>query len=304
MPPGPANGRARTGPVRHTPLAFFDREELDGWMRLAPAPRLDPEHLSQQARAVLGALRSRGPSFLQDLVARTGLLPSLVERGLGELLSWGVVTADGVEALRTLLLPEHRRRTRPIPRPGRQPRYTGAAVSGRWSVLREPDGDREPLGAAEREALVERLARQLLARYGIVARRLLAREAPLAPWRELLRALWRLEMRGEIRGGRFVQGLAGEQFALPEAVEGLRSARRREPGGALIPISAGDPLNLAGILSPGERVAALPGNRVVYRDGVPIAIKEGRTTRTLRDPATDAEKREVQRLLVVRAGAR
>jgi ATP-dependent Lhr-like helicase len=159
-----------------------------------------------------------------------------------------------------------------------------------------------PVGI-DREDLVERLARQLLARYGVVARRVLAREAPLAPWRDLLRALWRLEMRGEVRGGRFVQGLAGEQFALPEAVDRLRAVRRKEPDGRLIAVSAGDPLNLAGILTPGERVAALPGNRVVYKDGVPVALKEGRERRALRSPVSEAEGREVERLLVVRTAA-
>jgi ATP-dependent Lhr-like helicase len=159
-----------------------------------------------------------------------------------------------------------------------------------------------PAGTA-REDLVERFARQLLARYGVVGRRILAREAPLAPWRELLRVLWRLEMRGEVRGGRFVQGMAGEQFALPEAVEKLRAIRRKESDGRLLAVSAGDPLNLAGILTPGERVAALPGNRVVYKDGVPVAVKEGRATRALRDPASEAERREVERLLVVRTAS-
>ncbi|MGH7571322.1 MAG: Lhr family helicase [Gemmatimonadota bacterium] len=309
LPPSPTADpeRPRTGPVRNTPLAFFEREEVDAWMDLAPWPQLDEERLSHEARLVLTSMCERGPAFLQDLVRRTGLLPAQVERGLGELLAWGLVTADGVEALRTLLLPEHRRRRRPVPRPGRQPRYTGAAVAGRWSLLRDPgtagrpeNGSDAPSGI-DREDLVERLARQLLARYGVVTRRVLAREAPLAPWRELLRALWRLEMRGEVRGGRFVQGMAGEQFALPEAVERLRAVRRKEPDGRLLAVSAGDPLNLAGILTPGERVAALPGNRVVYKDGVPVAAKEGRATRALRDAASDAERREVERLLVVRA---
>jgi ATP-dependent Lhr-like helicase len=110
-------------------------------------------------------------------------------------------------------------------------------------------------------------------------------------------------MRGEVRGGRFVQGLAGEQFALPEAVERLRAVRRKELDGRLIAVSAGDPLNLAGILIPGERVAVLPGNRVVYKDGVPVALKEGRERRALRSPVSEAEGREVERLLVVRTAA-
>jgi ATP-dependent Lhr-like helicase len=305
LPPSPTADpeRPRTGPVRNTPLAFFDREELDAWMDLAPWPQLGEERLSHEARLVLTSLRERGPAFLQDLVRRTDLLPAQAERGLGELLAWGLVTADGVEALRTLLLPEHRRRRRPVPRPGRQPRYTGAAVAGRWSLLRGTGEERVIPAGTDREDLVERFARQLLVRYGVVARRILAREAPLAPWRDLLRALWRLEMRGEVRGGRFVQGMAGEQFALPEAVERLRAVRRKEPDGRLLAVSAGDPLNLAGILTPGERVAALPGNRVIYKDGVPVAVKEGRATRSLRDPASEAERREVERLLVVRAAA-
>jgi ATP-dependent Lhr-like helicase len=305
LPPSPTADpeRPRTGPVRNTPLAFFDREDLDAGMELAPGPQLQEERLSHEARQVLSSLRGRGPAFLQDLVRQTELLPAQVERGLGELLAWGLVTADGVEALRTLLLPEHRRRRRPVPRPGRQPRYTGAAVAGRWSLLRGSGEARIVPAGTAREDLVERFARQLLARYGVVGRRILAREAPLAPWRELLRVLWRLEMRGEVRGGRFVQGMAGEQFALPEAVEKLRAIRRKEPDGRLLAVSAGDPLNLAGILTPGERVAALPGNRVVYKDGVPVAVKEGRATRALRDPASEAERREVERLLVVRTAS-
>ncbi len=298
VPPPASNGvdsHPRTGPVRNTPLAFFDREALPDWMALAPTPEVTDDALSHEARTVLGTLRDGGPAFLQDLVARTGLLPAMAERGLGELVSWGLVTADGVEALRTLLQPEGRRRRRPLRRAGRQPRYTGAAVAGRWSLLRpgSPEADDE-----SREERVEAFARQLLERYGVVARKLLAREAPLAPWRDVLRVLRRLEMRGEIRGGRFVQGLAGEQYALPEAVEALRAARRRPLEGALVAVSGGDPLNLVGILTPGERVAALPGNRVVYRDGVPVAVKEGRETRLLRDSRSDAERREVETLLV------
>jgi ATP-dependent Lhr-like helicase len=304
LPPSPPADpdRPRTGPVRNTPIAFFNREDLDAWLDLAPRPGVDEERMSHEARRVLTSLHDRGPAFLQDLTRQTGLLPAQVERGLAELLAWGLVTADGVEALRTLLLPEHRRRARPVPRPGRQPRYTGAAVAGRWSLLRGASVPDIPVGI-DREDLVERFARQLLARYGIVARRVLAREAPLAPWRDLLRALWRLEMRGEVRGGRFVQGLAGEQFALPEAVERLRAVRRKELDGRLIAVSAGDPLNLAGILIPGERVAVLPGNRVVYKDGVPVALKEGRERRALRSPVSEAEGREVERLLVVRTAA-
>ncbi len=290
--------RPRTGPVRNTPIAFFHREELSAWMALADAPAAGSDDLSHDARAVLARLEEGGPAFVQDLVARTGLLPAQVERGLSELVSWGLVTADGFEALRTLLTPEAKRRRRPLPRPGRQPRYTGAAVAGRWSLLRVEAAE------APREERVESFARQALARYGVVTRRLLAREAPLAPWREVLRVLRRLEMRGEIRGGRFVEGMAGEQYALPEAVEALRAARRKPKDGALLAVSAGDPLNLVGILTPGERVAALPGNRVVYKDGVPVAVKEGKAMRPLRESSDDAEELRIRTLLVQRAAVR
>ncbi|MDX1661639.1 MAG: ATP-dependent DNA helicase, partial [Gemmatimonadota bacterium] len=305
VPPAAKEGRRspRIGPVRNTPLAFFDREALDAWMRLAPLPGPVDEHLSHEAREILATLIERGPAFLQDLVRRTKLLPTIVERGLGELVAWGLVTADGVEALRTLLLPESQRGSRPQRRRGRRSRHAGAAVAGRWSLLRDIDGADPPRGT-EREDRVEEHARVLLDRYGVVARRLLAREASLVPWREILRALRRLEMRGEIRGGRFVAGMAGEQFALPEAVERLRATRRKEKDGSLIAVSAGDPLNLVGVVTPGERIAALPSNRVVYKDGVAVGVKEGDETRALRDPADGSERRVVERLLVQRAATR
>ncbi|MFN2383854.1 MAG: DEAD/DEAH box helicase [Gemmatimonadota bacterium] len=300
------DGRPRSGPVRSTPLAFLLRDELAEWQILATAPALGGVTLSDPARQVLDALRSGGASFAQDLAARTGLLPSLVERGLAELVSWGVVTADGVSGLRALLLPEFKRHARRHPRRDRV-RGSGA-VAGRWAIWRpESAGNGSPAPTAalaadtRRDEAIECLARQLLARYGVIVRRLTDREAPLAPWRDVLRVLRRLEMRGEIRGGRFLQGAAGEHFALPEAVEALRAIRRRLPDGALITVSGGDPLNLAGIVTPGDRIAALAGNRVVYRDGIPIAVKEGRAVRFLREPESPAERREVEALLIRRA---
>jgi ATP-dependent Lhr-like helicase len=134
-------------------------------------------------------------------------------------------------------------------------------------------------------------------RYGVVFRRLLDREANAAPWRELLRVYWRLEARGEVRGGRFVAGVTGEQFALPEAVGALRAARRREKTGELISISAVDPLNLTGMVLPGERVAALANSRIAFRDGVPVAVREGGKTRLLVDCGPE-EGLEIDRALV------
>ena len=177
-------------------------------------------------------------------------------------------------------------------------------VAGAGPLFREIDDEEgaSPETRAEIEArrdqAVETFAWQLLSRYGIVVRRLLEREPRLAPWRDVLRVLRRLEMRGEIRGGRFVQGVSGEQFALPEAVEKLRAVRKRGADGRMVVVSGGDPLNLAGILTPGERVAALPTNRVLYRDGVPIGVIEGGKRRLLAEPADLADRRAIESALV------
>jgi ATP-dependent Lhr-like helicase len=299
------SARPRTGPVRTSPVAFLLRQHADAWLRAAPAPELPPEALSQEAWEVLRALSRRGASFLQDLVGRTGLLPSQVERGLGELVSWGLVTADGFSGLRALVSPAGARGRRGRPARGvRLRRASGTQAAGRWSLLREPSADAAPAGGGrelaqapgrdggpetggagggplEREEGVERLARQFLARYGVVVRRMLEREPLLPPWREVLRVLRRLEMRGEIRGGRFLDGAAGEQFALPEAVELLRAVRRAGPDGTLVVLNGADPLNLTGIVTPGERIAATASNRIVWRDGVPVGARDGGAVRRL-----------------------
>ncbi|MGH7094580.1 MAG: Lhr family helicase, partial [Stellaceae bacterium] len=180
----------------------------------------------------------------------------------------GSVTSDSFAGLRALLAPSSgsQRRRRAV--------SFAMEDAGRWALARRPRlPDNLPLAAAE---AVEHLARTLLRRYGIVFWRLVEREAAwLPPWRDLLRIYRRLEARGEIRGGRFVAGFAGEQFALPDAVGMLRETRRKPAGGALVSLSGADPLNLAGILTPGPRLAALTGNRVLYRDGVPLALLAG-----------------------------
>jgi ATP-dependent Lhr-like helicase len=307
----PPSGGRRSGPVRATPVTLLVREDMPHLMRLADeAP--DEEAIGTYAREVLAALGAGGAAFHQDLVAETELLPSQVEEGLGELVAWGLVTADGFSGLRALLRSERDRRAgrRPLARAGRQPRFTVSTIAGRWSLFRRArrettDGDGRggngraaPARDQRREEAVEAWARILLARYGVVARRLLDREPPLAPWREVVRVLRRLEMRGEIRGGRFLHGAQGEQFALPEAVESLRATRRKEARGELVVVNGGDPLNLVGIVTPGERVAALSGNRVVYRDGVPLAAREGRATSWTREAETEAEHRAAQLLLL------
>ena len=208
---------------------------------------------------MLEFLRQRGASFFADIVRATGKLKAEIETALWELVAAGLVTADGFDNLRALLDPKRRagqgsgRSTRP--------RHS----SGRWALLHAEV-------AAERPRAVEAACWMLLRRYGIVIRDLLARESNLPPWRELLMGFRRLEDRGEIRGGRFVDGFIGEQFALPVAVESVRAMRSLPLSGDAMTLSAADPLNLIGILVPGERVPAISGRTVSYRDGVAVSV--------------------------------
>jgi len=227
--------------------------------------------LSQPAREVLTVLKGHGASFFEEIVQRTGLLPAQVEEALAELVGQGRVTSDSFTGLRALLVEaKYRGRT-----PNRRPRLRfRMEQAGRWSLLNGLD-EGDPPDRLD-FALLETVARGLLRRYGVVFRKLVDREAFAPPWRELVRVYRTLEARGEIRGGRFVDGVWGEQFALPDAVTQLRAVRKQAKEGTLVSISAADPLNLTGVLTPGRRVAGLFGNRVLYRDGVPVAVKEGR----------------------------
>ncbi|HEU4385707.1 MAG TPA: DEAD/DEAH box helicase [Anaeromyxobacteraceae bacterium] len=245
--------RRRSAPTRNAPVTLVRRADLP-WLLAAGAGPVPP--LGPSARALVEVLGRIGAAFLPDLAAMTGRLPGEVEQALWELTSAGVVTCDGFSGLRGLVEPVPRHR-------GRRPAFAG----GRWSLLRPPAGPETVAGPLP----LERLAGQYLDRYGVVLRDLLAREAGAPPWRELLLIYRRLEAQGRIRGGRFVAGFSGEQFALPEAVEALRAARRAERAGGRVEISAADPLNLVGVVTPGERVAATLGNRVAYLDGVPVA---------------------------------
>src|SRR6059036_275293 len=259
----------KAGPVRSTPIALFRRDRGEIWR--AGSPGIDPATLplSSTGKALLTAFESRGALFFGDLVNATGLLRTEVEKGLAELVAWGLVSSDSFAGLRALLVPSDRRR--PLGggyrRRGRIAPF-GVETAGRWARThaRPPIPD---------EQIAEAIAWQLLRRYGVVFRRLVQRETLLAPWREILRVYRRLEARGEIRGGRFVGGFSGEQYALPEAIGLLRSTRREQGADELVAVSGADPLNLVGILTPGDAVAAITSNRVLYRDGVPIVVKEG-----------------------------
>ncbi len=252
-------GGRRVSPSSVAPIAFFLREEAD-WLGLVSGPG-HAEGLSAAAREVAAWLGERGASFFADIVRGTRRLKAEVETALWELVAAGLATADDFDNLRALV--------DPLRRAGRgrgrtlRPRHS----AGRWSLFQRA-------GVGDRNEALESACRMLLARYGVVFREIIARESVLPAWRELLKTLRRLEDRGEVRGGRFVDGFLGEQFAAPAAVEFLRASRLEPESGEAVAVAAADPLNLVGILIPGERVPALSGKFITYRDGVPIRVDD------------------------------
>jgi ATP-dependent Lhr-like helicase len=298
-PAGTSLRKRRTGPTRNAPLAVALREELPvlldaAAVRESEVPRAADSirslRLTRAARDVLDVLTRHGASFLGDVARATGLLPSAAEEALWELVARGLVTGDGFAGLRTLLTPEEKRRPERRLRALRGGRASLRSLPiGRWALLRPrdagaaeqtldraraPRNPRDPRWEQRLEQTAEAMARTLLRRYGVVLRELTTREALAPPWRHLLVALRRMEARGEVRGGRFVSGLVGEQFALPEAVEALRATRRLADDGEPILVAAADPLNLVGILTPGARIPATSGQVIAFQRGVPIESGE------------------------------
>ena len=263
----PARGAS---PVRATPIVLLARRNLRLWSAFtAPADALQ---LSAGAQRAAEHLTRHGASFFDEITAGTGLLPSQAEEALAELVALGLVNSDSFAGLRALLVPADRRRSAMGGRRRRRVALYGMDAAGRWSRTAAGSGTQR---VAEEEA-VEHIVRTLLRRWGVVFWRLLAREADwLPPWRDLLMCCRRLEARGEIRGGRFVAGFTGEQYAAPEAIALLREARRKPREGHYVSLSGADPLNLIGIVTPGARLPSLSGNRVLYRDGVPVALLAG-----------------------------
>ena len=321
---GDADG-PHSGANRASPISLVFRDQMDAWLSLAGTQSSHANGngsssgenrgnvgIGSTALQVLEHLQRHGACFFQELVSGTKLLRTAVENALRELIASGWVTADGFAALRALVIaPDKALGTGPAKhkdgRPGTLPMIPPSA--GRWSVLRrngkaisEP---REPApsavegeGSAPAADLdpVKLCAWQLLRRYGIVFHRLVERESGQPPWRELLYCFRRLEARGEIRGGRFVNGFSGEQYALPEAIQELRAIRRRAPSGMIVAVSAADPLNLAGITTPGEKITALATNRILYRDGIPIAARETGKVIDLHSSAAELRKEIEARL--------
>ncbi|MGB9067483.1 MAG: DEAD/DEAH box helicase [Candidatus Acidiferrales bacterium] len=254
----PALVNRRVIPTSVAPVAFFVREDSE-WM-IQQGAENDSEGnelrgLSAAGRETLTYLQQRGASFFADLVRGTGRLKSEIESALWELVTAGIITADGFDNIRALIDPK--RRSGHGRGANARPRHS----VGRWSLLYSRE-------TPDRAQVAEATCWMLLNRYGVVFREITARETIVPWWRELLIAFRRLEDRGVIRGGRFVNGFLGEQFALPVAVESLRASRHEEPATEVVTISAADPLNLVGIIVPGDRIAANSGKTITLINGV------------------------------------
>nr|MBA3319003.1 ATP-dependent DNA helicase [Gemmatimonadales bacterium] len=277
------------GPIRSTPVALFLREHAGAW--LASSIAVDQSRLSSNASLLREVLQQRGASFFHELMPLSGLLTSQVEEALSGLAGLGLVTSDSFAGLRALITPSSKRKPLGGGRRRHRTAPFGIESAGRWALVHRG------AEAGDEASRVEVAARALLRRYGVVFRRLLTRESGAPAWRHLLLVYRRLEARGEIRGGRFVSGMSGEQFALPEAVGQLRAIRRRERSGLAVSVSAADPLNLAGIVTPGERIAAVSRSRLLYRDGVPVLALEAGEIRPL-EPGADEPTAEMVQALV------
>jgi ATP-dependent helicase Lhr and Lhr-like helicase len=256
------DAKRRVIPTSVAPITFFVREDAEWMIPHRETGEAEVTGLSADGAAVLQFVRQRGASFFADIARGTGKLKSEVEAALWELVAAGLLTADGFDNLRALIDPRRRAGQGAAGRAGR-PRHS----AGRWSLLFSGENQ-------DRNRALEATCWMLLRRYGVVFREVLSRETNLPKWRELLITFRRLEDRGEVRGGRFVSGFLGEQFALSMAVDSLRAQRNQQVTGELIHISAADPLNLVGIVVPGERVAANSGKVVAFRDGVAIEPSE------------------------------
>ncbi len=323
-----AEPTASTAPVRSTPIVLLPRKQLRAWTQLSDRQHDSEQGLTSRAQKVVDYLIDHGASFFDELVSGAHLLRTELEDALAEAVARGRVHCDSFAGLRALLVPQSKRRSAHSRR-SRRSAMLGIEDAGRWTLTRREAGrdadchripDRhsreggndslmdsnDGLKLKGRDDAIEHAARTLLRRYGVVCWRLLDREAAWLPsWRELLRVYHRLEARGEIRGGRFIAGLSGEQFALPEAISALRQVRKRTPDGQVLVVCASDPLNLAGVIPAGDKVPRLPGARIAWRDGIALAALVGGQYTPLH-PVPPLDRDRLQALLVrspVRTGA-
>ena len=291
--------------LRNTPVTLLERERLDLWQKLLLPGTIQDGKLSSAAEKTLDVLRSRGASFFLDLVQNTGLLRTQVETALAELAACGAVTSDSYAGLRALITPENRR---PGYGHGNRRRRRASIMNnvdaaGRWSAIAPtPENTEAPtrnMWPGTDENTLAAVVDTLLKRYGVLFRKVLEREPDLPPWRELLYLCRRMEARGELRGGYFVEGCSGEQFARPEAIALLRKQKNATQELPPVVISATDPLNLVGVILPGDRIPALHTNRILFRNGLPVAKQLNGVTTCLTD-IEPAARWEIDKLLARR----
>ena len=291
--------------LRNTPITLIARENLDLWQKLQPSVAATDLKLSAAAEKTLDVLHRQGASFFIDLVHQTGLLRTQVETALAELAAGGVVTSDSYAGLRALITPESKR---PGYAQGKRRRIRTSIMNsidaaGRWSVIlapaEDPDKPAPRTWPGTDENTLNAIVHTLLQRYGVLFRKVLERETDLPPWRELLYICRRMEARGEIRGGYFVEGCSGEQFARAEAIALLRKQKNETTELPPVVISATDPLNLIGSLLPGERIPAVHTNRILFKNGLPVAKQLNGVTTCLTD-VDPASRWEIDNLLTRR----
>lgn len=282
-------------PIRTTPLTFVNRNNLGVWKNIYIDAE-DTPALSPKATKILETLQQHGASFFDDIVNKTKLFPSETEDALGELISASLVTSDSFTGLRALLVPDKYKTTSGSKR---DPDIFSMNYAGRWSLLYSHSGDITENTKDNTRENTETIVWALLRRYGVLFRKLAERENLAPPWRDLVKVLRTMEARGQIRGGRFVEGVWGEQFALPEAIIELRNKKKEAKNDTLVSISAADPLNLTGIITPGRRIPSFTGNRILYSDGVPVAALEAKEIHFLVEPG-DEKKWMLQNALVQR----
>ena len=287
----------KPGPVKGTPITLLQRQNQDIWEALAraadPLSGADDAPLSPLAARIEADIRQHGASFFEQISRRTQLLRSQLEQGLAELVSAGRLTSDSFTGLRALLTPDARKPGGHAN--GRRRATFGVEDAGRWSLLRDdcslpaaPDHD-----CALNDEQLERLIMIYLARWGVLFKRALERESGAPSWRLLLRRLRTLELQGVVRGGRFIAGISGEQFALPDTVTTLRQFGKNQDAAQrsteYVSLAAADPVNLLAIVLPETRLPRLARNRILYRDGLPLAVLENNKVRFLRDVEPDVQ---------------
>ncbi|HIO92588.1 MAG TPA: DEAD/DEAH box helicase [Leucothrix mucor] len=255
----------KKSPVRNSPIVLIPRSNLETWQRLSAPTIKEAPKLSAYANKIHELLNDKGALFFSDIVLQGGILRTQVEDALGELVNWGMVTSDSYVGLQALTTPAAKR-PKYTSRRGRRATISPFDNAGRWSLI--PKQTSSTITSDD----LEFLAFVLLQRYGVVFKKILERESNLPPWRDLLRVYWRLEARGEIRGGRFVQSVSGEQFALPDAIADLRKIRKQEKSGELVTIACTDPLNFVGILLSGDKISLTSQSRIVFQDGIAVAV--------------------------------